>query len=454
MENRKFSLAIASIVILSSTLWCSSTLGLFKQNRPAKFLTISDIHLNSFASESPFFGCDTTEPMFDYAMDKFDSLIKAENPEFILYLGDLPVHQDDSGCWGHLTTIPQDIGVVLGALRQKAQDNNIPLLYLPGNNDGIGGDYHSFTDDETGNPVTPFTMDGADATLWPVINGNNPSNSDIVITKNEELGFYSAYPLGKSHKGKNLRVLMLNTVIFCCQPDPTAWPYYGNDDSYPQAKALNTQMNWVLSEMKAAKAAGDAVIIAMHIPPANNIYGGSSNWILEPLFYNSQYQKVPINGAFTAMVNEYSDIITGLLYSHTHMDELKGYFNTNNELIELAISTPGISINHDNNPGMKVFQYNSSNYEFLDFVTYYAAPTRNAKQEYVWSDWGKAKYTFSGEMGCPANVTMLDCMNQLQNKKGTLNQQSIVNRLDDFYTVKSPKGGNIKNPEALDIKPF
>ncbi len=452
MENRKISLAIATIVILSSTLWCSSSLGLFKQDAPAKFLTISDIHLNSFAQQAPFFGCDTTEPMFEFAMDKFDSLIKAEDPDFILYLGDLPVHQSDSKCWGTLTTIPQDIGVVLGALREKAQQNNVPLLYLPGNNDGIGGDYHSFTDDETGKLITPFTMDGVDSTLWPVINGNNPSNSDIIITQNKELGFYSAYPLGKSKSGKNLRVLMLNTVIFCCQPDPSVWPYYGDDDNNPQPKALNTQMDWILSEMKAARASGDAVIIAMHIPPANNVYGGGPNWTTAPLVYNSQYQKVTVNEVFTSMVNEYSDIITGLLYSHTHMDELKGYFDANNELIELAISTPGVSINHDNNPGMKVFAYNASNYELLDFTTYYAAPTRNAEQKYVWSDWGNAKYTFSGEMGCQPNMTMLDCMNHLQNGKGTLNQQSIVNQLDDFYTVKSPKGGNLKNPEALDIK--
>ena len=298
-----------------------------------------------------------------------------------------------------------------------------------------------------------FTQDPAAKGEWPIINGNNPSNADLMISQNAELGFYSAYPLGKKVKGKNLRVLMLNTVIFCCSTQKS-WPVYDSDDGISQTVAANLQLNWMKQELKAARKANDAVIISMHIPPGLDAYGGNYNWLETDIYYDSTTrERVPILNEVIQMVQGNSDNIVGLFTSHTHMEELKGFYDTNNQLIELAISTPGVSINHDNNPGMKVFEYDSKSYELMDFTTYYAKPYLNASGEYAWDNWGDNQYSYSSNMGCAAGVSMLDCMKKLVNGKGTLNQSQITIALDSVYVVNSPKGGTINHLEALDVRP-
>lgn len=454
MKGTKYPNTLLSLLLLTSI----ACLGVKPLTRPQstndKFMTISDIHLNEMVTDAASFGCDTTEPLYQYAMAKFDSLISEQQPRFILYLGDLPVHGYQSGrnCAGPSSGIHGDIGSVLAGLREQAIKHNVPLLYLFGNNDGYAGDYTSFTDNESGTPITPYDLDSTSSGQWPVINGNSGNNSDLIINKNTELGYYSAYPLGKSYSGKNLRVLMLNSVIFCCGTSNSH--NYTPYDNISQTEAANTQMNWISDQLADAKLKQEAVLFGMHVPPGQNVYDNSNFWNQSVMYLDKKaHQRTPVLNAFIGLVQQYSPTVVGLMTSHTHMDELKAFFDSaGKKVIELAVSTPGVTVNHGNNPGMKVYEYDS-NYELLDFTTFYAQPYQQPDGEYTWHTWGTNSYTFSEQLGCNDGETMVDCMNRLSGGTGSIDKAVIVNALDSYYKVMSPKSGSMGYPNALDVKP-
>ncbi|MGK0487954.1 MAG: 3',5'-cyclic AMP phosphodiesterase CpdA, partial [Candidatus Endobugula sp.] len=288
------------------------------QSGNSKFLTISDVHLNVMAKEVSY-GCDTGMDLWAIAQAKFDSLIITEKPNFVLYLGDLPVHAGQSSpCVNADNYIHDGVGTVLEGLRTIAEKRKIPLLYLPGNNDGYGGDYSSFTDSINTTAKTPFTQDPAGLKEWPMINTGNQAS---LINGNQEFGFFSAYPLGKAKKGvKALRTIMLNTVIFTAQG---TWSTYQPKDGVSQQDAGIIQINWLKKELAAAATSNEAVLIAMHIPPGAGSYNGSPNWNQALLYIDDQGNHSTFDTQFNQLVKKYQHNIVGILTSHTHTDGLK-----------------------------------------------------------------------------------------------------------------------------------
>ncbi|MFT6053855.1 MAG: 3',5'-cyclic AMP phosphodiesterase CpdA [Roseivirga sp.] len=406
------------------------------QSGNSKFLTISDVHLNVMAKEVSY-GCDTGMDLWAIAQAKFDSLIITEKPNFVLYLGDLPVHAGQSSpCVNADNYIHDGVGTVLEGLRTIAEKRKIPLLYLPGNNDGYGGDYSSFTDSINTTAKTPFTQDPAGLKEWPMINTGNQAS---LINGNQEFGFFSAYPLGKAKKGvKALRTIMLNTVIFTAQG---TWSTYQPKDGVSQQDAGIIQINWLKKELAAAATSNEAVLIAMHIPPGAGSYNGSPNWNQALLYIDDQGNHSTFDTQFNQLVKKYQHNIVGILTSHTHTDGLKRVID-GDKVIELTVSTPGISVNHKNNPGMKVFEYNND-FELMDFTTYYSTP----ESKY----WGNKRYTFSQNYGCSNSDTMLSCIQTLTNNDPQGTQSSIVKLVLQILYVISPQGSTTFNPTALDI---
>jgi hypothetical protein len=407
-----------------------------QQSGNAKFLTISDVHLNVMAKEVSY-GCDTGMDLWTKAQVKFDSLIITEKPNFILYLGDLPVHQGQSfPCINADNYIHDGVGSVLEGLRAIAEKRKVPLLYLPGNNDGYGGDYHSFTDSINGTAAKiPFTQDPAGLKEWPIINTGKQAS---FIDGNKEFGFFSAYPLGKAKKGqKSLRTIMLNTVIFTTA---NGWPYVADDGVSQQAAGI-IQVNWLKKELALAAAANEAVIIAMHIPPGEGSWDGSPNWNQALLYTDAQGNHSTFDTQFGQLVKKYQSNIVGILTSHTHTDGLKRVIDGNN-VIELTVSTPGVSVNHDNNPGMKIFEYNND-FELMDFTTYYTTP----ESKY----WGTKKYTFSQNYGCSIGDTMLGCIQKLTNSDPQGTQSNMVKLVQQILYVISPQGSSRFTNSSLDI---
>lgn len=414
-----------------------------------KFITISDIHLDDLATNVTY-GCDAGTTIWNSAKRQLKTLIQQESPDFILFLGDLPVHSNDK-CFldksGNSTNIHTDIGSVLTDLRQIATNANIPLLYLPGNNDGYGGDYHSFSYDNGPQLITPFTLDSAGTERWPIVGAQ--SDSFYRYDGDSILGFYSVYPMGDTAT-KNLKIITLNTVILvnCLESKSLSHctnPKYKSDNGISQDSAARTQLRWFHNQLVDAHNRNDAVLIAMHIPPGTDAYEGTPYWLQDTNLLNGHSALYD----FVSQVDTFKQDIVGILTSHTHMDELKRVFNGKNEFIELCISTPGITVNHGNNPGMKVFTYDPTDFELLDFTTWYAsnAPTFDfdSSRQYIFSK------VYGGSSARQTMYNRIASISRIHSKPG---RDSIIHLMekDSIYDVKSPKNKRYKHHSALDVE--
>lgn len=354
----------------------------------AKFLSLSDVHINRNRSETNYKQVTGTE-LWKRTEDKIKTVITAENPKFMVYLGDLPAYIDSERA--------NNSHAMLQNLRALKLD--IPILYLPGNNDSLEGDYHSFTNG-TNNSV--ITNDFVAGNNWPVLNANSTKITVSNLDFSKEFGYYSVDLIDTNG---TLKVIALNTVIFSSKEvqDPetgnyhiaynskknSAGDYTYGDDGISQQAATEKQMHWLETTLgKLGK--NDRVLLMMHIPIGIDGYGGTAMWNPELTFTNSAGTMLPLHDGFIELLSKKQPNIVGLLNGHTHMDGLRRIYKTpakpprtsnkEGDMISFSISTPGIAVNHDNNPAFKVFTYDESNFDLLDFTTYYAAPTDTNKQ--------------------------------------------------------------------------
>ena len=316
----------------------------------ATFLALSDIHLDPDTRHAWYHrNSETRESLLDSAVSHARALINQHQPTFVVYLGDMPGHNQSK------TDRFDNFQRVLQGLREIVSGTHIPLLFLPGNNDAIGYDYSSWTDLNglAGHPNarTPFDADSGHQSEWPVINGKN----NLIDTSGLSFCYYSSYPLGSG-----LRVIMMNTVMLTSQ--------YASNDGVSQQAAVDSQFQWLEGQLAEAKKQSDQVLIAMHVPPGKDGHRSHNMWDS-----NLTYSGETAQTAFLKMINCHKGRVVGILTGHTHTDGIRILQNCHDSsFVELAISIPGVTTDHGNNPGIKVFTYRTSDYELLDFTTHYA----------------------------------------------------------------------------------
>ncbi|NOT50602.1 MAG: hypothetical protein HOP10_04935 [Chitinophagaceae bacterium] len=419
-------IAIAATAILISS--CKNKKAPPKENRnelvenvslgktPASFLFLSDIHLETYS--------DTTVPNHDTGMDlwyrflsKAESLLSAPDaPQFIIYTGDLPGHygkyylQPNSPDRIHHD---RNIDTILTGLRNLATKYNKALFYLPGNNDGLAGDYYSFTD-ENGN--TPFYLVPDSSNPYPALNINRSGNKAPCIVSNPrpDLGYYAAKPV------EGLRLLALNTVMY-------NHGFKMANGSDPDS-ARHEQMKWLEAQLADATAKKEKVYIAMHIPPGLDAFGTSQKSKTVLMWQGQKWQN-----KFLRLTSDpaYQQTIAGILYGHTHMDELRLLYDSSGQQVtEVAISCPGVTTEFGHNSGFKTVQYDPSSKELVDFTTYYTK---------LGVPWGNDQYRFSQVFNAAGGSTIYQCLK-------TMSISNVVANMDSIFTVK-------KGPASYDIQP-
>ncbi|MFT3910767.1 MAG: metallophosphoesterase [Ferruginibacter sp.] len=345
------------------------------------FLFISDIHLESTqAVTRPFEHDDTGMDLWKNFLLKANAVLAQPNsPNFIIYTGDLPGHYGLGYLPAGAPRAAHDTNMVLvlDSLRQLATRNHKSLFYLPGNNDAVAGDYFPFG---YGNNYTPFSLIDETKNPYPAVNINKgTTNPPYMISQPDtSMGYYSACP------ASGIRLIAMNTVVYTNSFFNACRGKYVNRD--PLAYS-DSQMVWLSAQLADAKRLGEKVYIAMHVPPGVNIHAKGSydgNWVNE----KSPTSNMNYNDWFLTIVDQYKDTcIEAILYGHTHMDELRRMYNSNDQVTAIGISCPGISPNYDNNPGFKTVTYDPASKSLLDFTTYYMS----LKNSY----WGNDTYTYS-----------------------------------------------------------
>jgi 3',5'-cyclic AMP phosphodiesterase CpdA len=354
-------------------------------------------------------------------LHKADSILGSDHaPKFVVYTGDLPAHYHcNTSCYlppDERATHNQNLTIILTGLRNLASKHNTPFFYLPGNNDGLAGDYYSFADSLQ---QTPFTLVPDSTNPYPALNILHGTNKAPCMVSNPHpsMGYYSARPV------KGLRLISLNTVIYVSNFQPV--------DGTNQLTDGNTQMAWLADQLADAKAKNEKVYIAMHVPPGMNAYSNNSMWVKLP------GQKVSWLNTFLSLSTKYQATIAGILYGHTHMDELRRLYDpTGKRITEVAISCPGVTPQHNNNPGFKTVTYDAISKELMDFTTYYTTPGSLS--------WGSNSYTFSSTFGSKPGKTIYQQLSSM-----TLT--NVSNSMNNIFSVKNgPETYNIQT--GIEVK--
>ncbi|TND10007.1 MAG: hypothetical protein FD123_689 [Bacteroidetes bacterium] len=340
---------------------------------------------------------------------KADSVLGNPNsPQFIVYTGDLPAHyacgEGCAGCYlapGDRASHDQDLTVILTGLRNLANKYKKPLFYMPGNNDALAGDYFSFADSLQ---KTPFSLVPDSSNPFPALNINRGSTQAPCMVSNPhpQMGYYSARPV------EGLRLLALNTVIYnTC---------FTTVDGSQQGTDGDTQMAWIAAQLAEAKAQNEKVYIAMHIPPGKDAYSGKSMWAELPGQGQSWLN------TFLSLTDSYQATIAGILYGHTHMDEVRRLYNSAGKITEVAVCCPGVTPQHYNNPGFKTVEYDAASKELMDFTTYHTTLNIPA--------WGNRTYTFSKYYQSPAKTSIFQ-------RLSSMSLPDITSAMDCTYTVRN-----------------
>lgn len=337
------------------------------------FLFLADIHLNSHKADTPHKD-DTGTNLWAAAMARLNTLMDSPNPpKFIIYTGDLTAHEyQNTGPSISLQDRHDNSAIILADLRSLA--DTIPLFYAPGNNDGFGGDYYAFTNNQDS---SVFDLD---TTL------NYPApNAQMVSAPHLDNGYYSARPV----PGSGLRIIALNSVIL-------GHKHHGSLATDYWAEG-NTMLTWLGTELTDVKKKKEKAYIMMHIPPGIDAFGGAGSYTWDTKESNL-WQTTFLN-----LIDSFQQEISGVFYGHTHMDELRQLASPSDPstINEIAISSPGISPIFGQNPGFKTVIYDSKTFELQDFTTYYTNRTSTV--------WGKDSLLFSTVYGC-AGQSILDCL--------------------------------------------
>lgn len=397
------------------------------------FILLSDVHLDSekqkIISQSGGY-CrgkefsDTGTDLWEQAQTALKKALSNDSPnkpKFILCTGDFPAHIEPIN---EPHNIPDDESQVFSAIREIARDNCTPFVYAPGNNDGLGGDYHSFEDSDG---KLPYATDGEYADQWPNIVPydtfcrNTPST--ILNDAYRSMGYYSVYPLGTRAK---FRVIALNTVIFTVKD-------YVADAGPDQLTAAQEELDWMKSQLKAACDNQESVYLIMHIPPGSD-YKNGPNWTTDPIDGKT------INQHFLDIVQAHP-CISGIFYGHTHLDEIKLLFDSTGNYQQLAMSCPGITPQHCNNPGFKIVSYDpNKGYAPTGFKTLYSDffSTESAQPF-------DQSYTFKDYYGDPKGRTLKEHIGELYQQ----DQAKIAAGMAQTYYVRQDTGLSEDETKAI-----
>ncbi|HSW92743.1 MAG TPA: metallophosphoesterase [Gammaproteobacteria bacterium] len=314
------------------------------------FLTLSDIHLNVNVTPNSMMINPSTprgnkDDMDPATFNRLISLLAMNiqngtvaKPDFIILLGDLV---------GHDST-PEDAAKAETFVFNKLKITfpQIPIFYTFGNNDSLTQDYGTFS--RTASPKSAYDI--ARNNLWEdgfLSIGKkcpaNPMHFPCIIHEDTTNGFYSA------SIQPGFRLISLNSVLFSQKRKDVS------DDP------ATAELKWLDTELQAAESTNpkESVLIVMHIPPGKNVYNDSAFW------------QTNDETTFLNLVNTHHSIITCILSSHTHAEELKVIKNNENSIAGVYF-TAALSTSHGNAPSVKTFYYavNNGKWVLSDTTTY------------------------------------------------------------------------------------
>lgn len=289
---------------------------------------------------------DTNYALLTSSLNAAKKIAEIDKIKFVLVLGDLLGHEyyhnykaysSDKTRAGYHAFVRKTLAFLNQALMQAFPQANIYMVV--GNNDSYQGDYRS-------DPGGAFFKDSAE-TFKQSLNINDQAS----FKRQFSLAGYYALDIPNI---PDLKLIVLNSNLFSDQAKGRGVP-----------KAAEQELDWLQGELAKAKANGQKVLIAMHIPLGIDVYQTIKFRLFKLVeFWNPLYSK-----RFQTEIERYTPEIIGIFTGHLHADSFRIITQGPNGVP--ATSTPSISPIFGSNPGFKVYAYSESARRLVDFVTYY-----------------------------------------------------------------------------------
>ena len=305
---------------------------------------------------------------YDYVLNTGDNLAHKFHKKFLAAGGQEAAYQG---------FVVKTLRFVDRMLRKRL---GAPLIYAPGNNDAVCGDYK----------VAPHSaMLAQIADDLPVLARDPAARRDFATG-----GFYLVpHPTVPKHD-----IIALNSVFWSIK--------YQDNCNKTGGDPGAAELDWLAWTLYREKAAGRTATLVMHIPPGINGFTSSTQncpWTGTGFWRNG------VTRRFRALVEQYRNVLTVSYAGHTHMDDFRLLSDgTGTPLLATRI-TPAVTPLFGNNPAFAVMLYDRADALVADSAVIYltnvdtAGPTVPAqwKLEYDFArTYGVTRYT-------PANVAAL-----------------------------------------------
>ncbi|XP_067093712.1 acid sphingomyelinase-like phosphodiesterase 3b [Osmerus mordax] len=172
-------------------------------------------------------------------------------------------------------------------------------------------------------------------------------------------GYYTEKLLNRP----GFRVVVLNTNLY----------YDQNKATQDMADPAN-QFSWTDQVLTDAAKHREKVYIIGHVPPGFFEKKRSKPWF-RPHF----------NKRYLELVQKHHSVIIGQFFGHHHTDSFHMFYSPDDSPINVMFLTPGVTpwkttlpgvVDGANNPGIRVFEYDTQTLLVKDIVTYYLNLTR------------------------------------------------------------------------------
>uniref|UniRef100_A0AAY4EQP9 Acid sphingomyelinase-like phosphodiesterase n=1 Tax=Denticeps clupeoides TaxID=299321 RepID=A0AAY4EQP9_9TELE len=324
-----------------------------------KFWHISDLHLDPTyhvtedrtkvcfsskgfpASDPGLYGDFMCDSPYRLILSAFGYMKQAEpQPDFMIWTGDSPPHVP-----------PEELSTetVIGVIRNMTHTIKeffpaLPVYPALGNHDYWPQDQLMTTTNEIYQAV---------AKLWM------PWLKPEALATLRQGGFYSQLVRPQ------LRLVSLNTNL-----------YYSPNKVTVNMSDPAGQLQWLQNTLESSRKGLEKVYVIAHVPIGYLPYAKDTTAIRE--VYNERLVDIFRN---------YSDIISGQFYGHTHRDSIMVLLDHQGEPVNSLFVTPALTPIKDadepysNNPGVRMYQYSPEDYRLLDIWQYYLNLTEANQEE-------------------------------------------------------------------------
>jgi sphingomyelin phosphodiesterase acid-like 3 len=383
-----------------------------------KFLTISDVHFDPFAScrvmaispcpvlaelkKAPWqewhtifekfdskystkFGNDTNYSLLKSSIEELKNLNSQIKPRFGFFLGDFLAHNfhaqymlygHDLSKEGYEEFVKKTFEFLTHEYVEAVPD--LTIYPAVGNNDA----YEDYA------VIVNGKLLNQQGTIWAQLI-HDKTNREIFENTFPTGGYYSV----KIPDAKNQRIIVLDSVLFT-----------RHISEKKTLHAATTQLAWLRNQLEQAESAHESVILAYHIPVGVDVYATLQGFLNHVV----QFWQDDDTLNFENIVKQYASTIKIILSGHIHRDTFQ--IIRQDEKLAVPVSfTPSISPIYGNNPAFKIYTYEPTTLTIKDFETYYLPITTPE----ITDPW-KVEYSFNSiyQKSCQ-NCDLITGMNNL-----------------------------------------